>query len=45
VKHMIDVKGVKFLYTQNTTELIIHHMVHSFNYAKLRKTDFVDVDA
>ena len=37
---MIDVKGVRFLYTKQTCELIIHHLVKSFNYKKLRRNDY-----
>lgn len=32
VKHMFDVKGIRFLYTQKTIDLIMHHLVHGFNY-------------
>lgn len=42
---MIDVKGVRFLYTQKTIELITHHLVHGFNYSKLRESDFIDSEA
>jgi hypothetical protein len=44
VKHMIDVKGIRFLYTKQTVELIINHLVHSFDYEKFRKSDFMDVE-
>lgn len=44
VKHMIDVKGIRFLYTKQTLELIIHHLINSFDYEKFRKTDFIDVE-
>ena len=41
---MIDVKGIRFLYTKQTLELIIHHLVTSFDYERFRKTDFIDVE-
>jgi hypothetical protein len=44
VKHKIYVKGIRFLYTKQTLELIIHHMINSFDYERLRKTDFVEVE-
>jgi hypothetical protein len=44
VKHMIDVKGIRFLYTKQTLELIIHHLINSFDYERFRKTDFIDVE-
>ena len=44
VKHMIDIKGIRFLYTKYTLELIIHHLIKGFDYKKFRKTDFIDVE-
>jgi hypothetical protein len=44
VKHKIDVKGIRFLYTKQTLELIIHHLINSFDYDRLRKTDFIEVE-
>ena len=44
VKHKIDVKGIRFLYTKQTLELIIHHLINSFDYERLRKTDFIDIE-
>jgi hypothetical protein len=44
VKHKIDVKGIRFLYTKQTLELIIHHLINSFDYDRLRKTDFVELE-
>ena len=41
---MVDVKGIRFLYTQYTVELIVHHLIKGFNYKKFRKTDFVEVE-
>ena len=41
---MIDIKGIRFLYTKQTLELIIHHLINSFDYEKYRKTDFIDVE-
>lgn len=45
VKHLIEVKGTKFLYTKRTKELIIHHLVKGFKYSQFRKTDFIDIEA
>lgn len=42
---MFDVKGTRFLYTQQTVELLTRHLVKNFDYTKLRKTDFIDVEA
>ncbi len=44
MKHMIDIKGIRFLYTKQTVELIIHHLINSFDYEKYRKTDFIDIE-
>lgn len=44
VKHMVDIKGIRLLYTKQTVELIIHHLVNSFDYEHFRKTDFIDVE-
>ena len=44
VKHKIDGKGIRFLYTKQTLELIIHHLINSFDYERLRKTDFVELE-
>lgn len=44
VKHMIDVKGIRLLYTKQTLELIIHHLVTSFDFERFRRTDFIDLD-
>ena len=44
VKHMIDIKGIRFLYTKQTLELIIHHLVNSFDYQKFRENEFIDVE-
>ena len=44
VKHKIDVKGIRFLYTKQTLELIIHHLINSFDYNRLRKTDFIELE-
>jgi len=42
---LISVKRLKFLFTKKTKELIQHHLVEGFDYSKLRKTDFIDVEA
>jgi hypothetical protein len=41
---MIDVKGIRFLYTKQTLELIIHHLISSFDFEKIRKAKFFDVE-
>jgi hypothetical protein len=41
---MVDIKGIRFLYTKQTLELIIHHLINSFDYEKFRKTDFIDIE-
>lgn len=41
---MVDIKGIRLLYTKQTVELIIHHLVNSFDYERYRKTDFIDVE-
>lgn len=43
---MIDIKGIRFLYTNYTTELIYHHLVKGFNYGKFSKrTEVVEGDS
>ena len=44
VKHKIDVKGIRFLYTKQTFELIVHHLINSVDYDRLRKTDFIELE-
>lgn len=41
-KHLIDIKGVRFLYTKKIHELIVHHFVKGFDYSKFRRTDYAD---
>lgn len=33
VKHLIDIKSIRFLYTKRTKELIIHHLIKGFKYS------------
>ena len=44
-RHLIEIKGTRFLYTKRTKELIIHHLVKGFKYSQFRKTDFIDLEA
>ena len=44
VKHLIDVKNVRFLYTKHVYDMIHHHLVSGFDYTKYRKTDYIDVE-
>jgi hypothetical protein len=44
VKHLIDIQGVRFLYTKKILELIHHHLVKGFDYKQFRKTNFIDLD-
>ena len=44
VKHMIDIQGIRLLYTKQTIELITHHLITSFDYERFRKTDFIDLE-
>lgn len=41
---MIDVGGIRFLYTKQTVELIIHHLINNFDFEKHRKSDFIDIE-
>ena len=41
---MVDIKGIRLLYTKQTVELIFHHLVNSFDYERYRKTDFIDIE-
>ena len=43
VRHLLDIKNTRFLYTRNVFELIEHHLVRGFDYTKYRKTDYIDV--
>lgn len=44
VRHLLDVKNTRFLYTKRVYELLHHHLVKGFEYKKYRKTDYIDVD-
>lgn len=44
VKHLIDVKNVRFLYTKHVYDMIYHHLVSGFDFTKYRKTDYIDVE-
>ena len=44
VRHLLDVKNTRFLYTKRVYELIHHHLMSGFDYRKYRKTDYIDVD-
>jgi hypothetical protein len=41
-KHLVDIKGVRFLYTKKIHELIQHHFVKGFDFSKFRRTDYAD---
>lgn len=44
VRHLLDVKNTRFLYTKRVYELLHHHLVSGFDYTKYRKTDYINVD-
>lgn len=44
VRHLLDVKNTRFLYTKRVNELLYHHIVSGFDYGKYRKTDYIDVE-
>ena len=44
MRHMLDVKNTRFLYTKRVYELLHHHLVSGFDYRKYRKTDYIDVE-
>ena len=41
---MIDVKGIRFLYTIKTYEFIMHYLIKGFNYKKFNKSELVDIE-
>ena len=41
-KHLIDIKGVRFLYTKKILELTYQHLVKGFDYKQFRRTDYLD---
>lgn len=45
VKHLVDIKGVRFLYTKKVLELLYHHFIKGFDYKQFRKTDYIDLEA
>jgi len=45
VKHLIDIRGVRFLYTKKILELIHQHFVKGFDFKQFRKTDYIDINA
>ena len=40
VRHLLDVKNTKFLYTKKIYELLDHHLVKGFDFAKFREVDY-----
>ena len=44
VRHLLDVKNTRFLYTKRVYELLHHHLVKGFDFKKYRKTDYIDVE-
>ena len=44
MKHLIDIRGIRFLYTKKIVELIYHHLVKGFDYKQFRKTDYIDLE-
>jgi len=42
VKHLIDIKGVRYLYTKKILELLHQHLVKGFDYKQFRRTDYID---
>lgn len=44
MRHLLDVKNTRFLYTKRIYELVHHHLVRGFDYTKYRKTDYIDIE-
>ena len=44
VRHLLDIKNTRFLYTKVVYELIHHHLVRGFDYKRYRKTDYFDLE-
>ena len=44
VKHLIDIQGVRFLYTKKVLEMIHHHFVKGFDYRQFRHKNKNDLD-
>ena len=44
VRHLIQVKNTRFLYTTKVHDIISHHLVKGFDYKRFRKTDYIDVE-
>ena len=44
VRHLIDVRNTRFMYTTKVHETINHHLVKGFSYNRFRKTDYIDVE-
>lgn len=42
VKHLIDIRGVRFLYTKKILELINHHFVKGFDFAQFKRRDYIE---
>ena len=44
VRHLLDVKNARFLYTAKVYDKLYSHLVSGFDYRKYRKTDYIDVE-
>ena len=44
VRHLIQVRNTRFLYTTKVHEIISNHLVKGFDYKRFRKTDYIDVE-
>ena len=44
VRHLLDVKNTRFLYSKRVYELLHHHLVNGFDFKKYRKTDYIDIE-
>ena len=42
VKHLIDIRGVRLLFTKKIFELIHNHTVKGFDYKQFKKTNYID---
>lgn len=42
VKHLIDIRGVRLLFTKKIFELIHSHTVKGFDYKQFKKTNYID---
>jgi hypothetical protein len=44
VRHCLEVKQVRFMYTNKVKDLIVHHLIRGFNFKQFRQTKYAELN-